>query len=303
MNEEYRHLVTDGYEFEFSEYFSKGWETFKKGAGSFIGFALVAIICIYAVSAIFSALINPIFLTPMILDGGDLPGTGFWVSLGGAMFLQNAVVTIFQWCLLGGYYIFCRNVIAKRDEFGQFFEGFKFFKPISKFYFIWLLILIPITIVMVSSIFPVEFLPTLLSGDFDNMEYVMQDFIFSLSARIPLFLILMLVMMAVYILYSLTLPLIVDGKMGAWEAMETSRKVVAKKFFHFFGLYFVVGLLVIVGGTITCFLGLLVLFPYMMCIQFTAYDRIFKPVQMENEDSLEAFGKSEQDVNTESEEN
>ena len=114
---------------------------------------------------------------------------------------------------------------------------------------------------------------------------------------------LYLVLVSIYILYSLTLPLIADAKMGAWEAMETSRKVVAKKFFHFFGLYLVAGLMMIVGGVITCFLGFLVLFPYVMCIQFTAYNRIFKPVQDESTDQIEEFGKSDRDVNTEAEEN
>ena len=40
--------------------------------------------------------------------------------------------------------------------------------------------------------------------------------------------------MYIYVSYQFTLPLIVDAKLGFWEAMETSRRVIGKKFFMFF---------------------------------------------------------------------
>jgi putative copper export protein len=48
--------------------------------------------------------------------------------------------------------------------------------------------------------------------------------------------------------YCMTMPLIVDRKFGPWRAMETSRKVITKRWFQYFGLLFVLGLVVFVSA-------------------------------------------------------
>jgi uncharacterized membrane protein len=44
--------------------------------------------------------------------------------------------------------------------------------------------------------------------------------------------------------YAMTMPLIADRDLPAWQAMETSRKSLTHKWFRIFGLYLLVGLLV-----------------------------------------------------------
>jgi len=46
------------------------------------------------------------------------------------------------------------------------------------------------------------------------------------------------------IAYCMTMFLIADRNLGAWQAMETSRQAVTKRWFKFFGLLLLVGLLV-----------------------------------------------------------
>lgn len=55
---------------------------------------------------------------------------------------------------------------------------------------------------------------------------------------------LLLVLPGIYlaISYQLALPLVADKGLGAWEAMETSRKTITHKWFTFFGLSLVAGL-------------------------------------------------------------
>ena len=55
---------------------------------------------------------------------------------------------------------------------------------------------------------------------------------------------LLLVLPGIYLAvsYQLALPLVADKGLGPWEAMETSRKIVSKKWFTFFGLGLVAGL-------------------------------------------------------------
>ncbi|WP_419533208.1 hypothetical protein [Endozoicomonas sp.] len=49
---------------------------------------------------------------------------------------------------------------------------------------------------------------------------------------------LLLILPGIYlaIAYMLAIPLVVDKKMGIWEALETSRKAVTKRWFSIFGL-------------------------------------------------------------------
>jgi hypothetical protein len=50
------------------------------------------------------------------------------------------------------------------------------------------------------------------------------------------------------IAYVFTLPLIVDKKMGVWEAMEHSRKSVTKHWFKVFGLTFLLSLIMLISA-------------------------------------------------------
>lgn len=62
------------------------------------------------------------------------------------------------------------------------------------------------------------------------------------------------------IAYIFALPLVVDKKMGIWAALEASRKTITHKWFKFFGLFFVLGLMVILSS-IPALIGLIWVLP------------------------------------------
>ena len=73
--------------------------------------------------------------------------------------------------------------------------------------------------------------------------------------------------------YMLSLPLLIDKNLDFWPAMETSRKIVGKKWFSFFGFSIVLGLINI-AGAILIGVGLLFTVPWTFCIITAAYEDI-----------------------------
>jgi uncharacterized membrane protein len=69
-------------------------------------------------------------------------------------------------------------------------------------------------------------------------------------------------------------PLVIDRGMGFWEAMEFSRKVVAKHWFLMFALQLLCGLLA-ACGVIACCIGILVSLPFGTATLMYAYEDIF----------------------------
>ncbi len=73
--------------------------------------------------------------------------------------------------------------------------------------------------------------------------------------------------------YSFTTALIVDRKFDFWEAMETSRKVITKRWFSFFGFVIVLVLINLVGLALAG-VGLLLTLPLTVCAIAAAYQDI-----------------------------
>ncbi|MDB9528434.1 hypothetical protein PN498_20755 [Oscillatoria sp. CS-180] len=73
--------------------------------------------------------------------------------------------------------------------------------------------------------------------------------------------------------YMISLPLLLDKNLDFWPALETSRKVVGKKWFSFFGFALLLGLLNL-GGLILVGLGLLITVPLTACAVIAAYEDI-----------------------------
>ncbi|SPE58796.1 conserved membrane hypothetical protein [Verrucomicrobia bacterium] len=70
------------------------------------------------------------------------------------------------------------------------------------------------------------------------------------------------------------LPLAIDRRLGFWEALELSRKVVTRHWFLVFA-FMLVNALVIFSGVIVCCVGLLVSVPLGMVAWMYAYEDIF----------------------------
>jgi len=270
MEEKYRHLVTDGYNFNMSQYISEGWELFKKGAGSLIGFVLVYFIIYFVIAFI-----------PFV----------------------NLLAGFVAQALIAGIFIFLRQQQRQKEEFGDFFGGFKYFGNIVAYVLLLLLIMLPIYALLFGALIPFELITEFANPNPSEIEYLMEDLAVSFAARVPIVLLVIALFVYVGVSYSLALPLIVDDNLGPWKAMETSRRIVSKRFFPFLGLYFVVGFVGILATMLTCGLGMLLVFPVVYCIVFAAYDSILQPHANDVTNQIDEFGEGDNDANTEAEEN
>jgi hypothetical protein len=87
---------------------------------------------------------------------------------------------------------------------------------------------------------------------------------------------LLLIIPGIYlcVAYAFALPLVVDKNLGAWEALEASRKAVTHHWFKFLGLYLVM-LLIMLISMIPLGLGIIWTFPMLMIAYGILYSRIF----------------------------
>jgi hypothetical protein len=253
-------LLTNGYDFNMGKYMGDGWNLFKKGAGNYIGFTVVFFVIVMIMTVI-----------PFI----------------------NLLVSVFEYVLIAGIFIYSRNLINGKGEFSNFFEGFNSFGQIFLFLLVLLVFMIPALTILVVYLLPEGFVDSAMNG-FSNAEYLAEEILSifqdNMGGIMFLYLALFLYILYLYISYSFTLILIVDRNMKFWEAMELSRKVIAKNFFSFFGMYFILWLMLVVGVVVTCGLGLLVAIPYLNTVVFSAYDNIIGPEEDIMNKNLEEFG-------------
>ncbi len=71
-----------------------------------------------------------------------------------------------------------------------------------------------------------------------------------------------------------SIPLVIDKRMGFWEALELSRKLVSKHWFIVFAFMIVYGLLVM-AGVLACCIGIFVTMPIGFAALMYAYETIF----------------------------
>ncbi len=253
-------LLTNGYDFNMGKYMGDGWDLFKKGAGSYIGFTIVFFIMVMVLAFI-----------PFV----------------------NLLLSVFEYVLLAGIFIYSRNLLNNKGEFSNFFEGFNSFGQIFLYAIVLFLFTMPALVIFIIYLLPEGFMSSAMNG-FADAEYMAEELIASfqenMGAIIFLYIAMMLYMMYLYISYSFTLVLIVDRKMKFWDAMELSRKVIAKNFFSFFGMYIVLGILLTLGTIVTCGLGMLIAIPYMNTVIFSAYNNIIGPEEDMMEQKVEEFG-------------
>lgn len=87
---------------------------------------------------------------------------------------------------------------------------------------------------------------------------------------------LLLIIPGIYlaIAYTLAMPLVIEKNMSPWEAMETSRKAITKKWFLVFGLLFVMALIMIVSA-LPLLVGLFWTIPMMLILMGMLYHTVF----------------------------
>jgi uncharacterized membrane protein len=91
---------------------------------------------------------------------------------------------------------------------------------------------------------------------------------------------ILLVIPGIYLViaYCMTMPLIADRRLPPWQAIETSRKAVTKRWFQYFGLLLVVGLLVGLSA-LPLGIGLIWTAPWCINVIGVVYRRTFGVAQ------------------------
>ncbi len=243
-------LLSEGYRFNFGDYISKGWNLLTSNAGTFIIYSLIAGILVFVVN-----------LVPFI---GQLA--------------SSLVVSP---ALLAGFYYMAREAdVEGHTELGT---GFQVFNDLGKLVPVWIL---------TSLVTLAGLIPFLLLGGFKVARWYMEiqadptamavnDF-----PNLGLASIFLIIPVYLMISYSLAVPLVIFKDLGAWEAMETSRKLVAKNWFGFFALLFVSGL--IAGlGVLIIFIGVFFTYPMVVLPMYAAYKDIIGFEGAKAEDELD----------------
>lgn len=96
----------------------------------------------------------------------------------------------------------------------------------------------------------------------------------------------LLIIPGVYLMiaYALTLPLVTEKKLAAWQAMESSRKAVSRRWFKIFGLFLLMGLIMMIGAMTV--IGLFWVMPMLTAMLGILYRIIFGVELARGPDSL-----------------
>jgi len=93
-------------------------------------------------------------------------------------------------------------------------------------------------------------LPVFAGQVFNSLGFVLPVIIASMLVSVFTtigFMLLVLPGIYLSVAYFLVMPLIVEKQLGAWDAMETSRKAITKRWFKVFGLFVIMGAIVVVS--------------------------------------------------------
>lgn len=234
-------LLVNGYETHATDYIKKGFEIFKQNVGGFIGFLIligvikIAISAIPFVSILTSALVAPIAIGAFIVA----------------------------------------KMIDKNEtySFSNFFDGTKKFKPLFLVSLITSAIVFIVFLVIGGwSYFKMAFLglkPKMNYSDINSLMAYSQ----SMSGYGLRIFFAVLVTMAITIFLIFGNFLVYFSNFEPINALDTSRKIVSKKFFNWLGFLMLLGLFNIAGAL--CFgIGLLITIPTTMCAMYVAYEDV-----------------------------
>lgn len=203
-------LIEEGYEFEFGDYISKGWQLLSDNAGSFIGYTLIVVL--------------------ISIVGLIIPVIG-WLAL---IFLVGPA-------LFAGYFYMAKEASLTGNV--EVSTGFSGFRELGKIVPVWLLMAVvmflsylPYMVVMGPQYYALYV--GLQGGDLDILSDPPSAGFWGILGLIPYYF---------TVSYMFAIPLAIFKDMGAWEAMEASRKIITKKWFLFFAFYVVTSLMSGIG--------------------------------------------------------
>jgi len=225
------------YEFKFQQYLIKGFKICNEFVTGFILFFFLYILISGSVDLIsdIGDLVNRFFVTPVI-------GTGV--------------------------YFVARNISEKKEfNFDQFWKGFQFVTP-----------LILMTLIE-TAIFLLILSPILINGDINLYLEWYEEW-----QKTPLgmnsfpnfqiwFLFLLIPILYLSIVWIYAPLLIIFYNMPAWDAMETSRKIISKQWGNF-ALFYLVVSIISVSGILLFGIGILYTLPIGTCIFYASFEDI-----------------------------
>jgi len=219
-----------GYEFDIGKYISDGFELCKQNLGNFVAYTFVFLAIAFAV--------------------GIIP------------FVGNIASIVIMPPLAVGWFIVAKKIQTNEpSEFSDFFRGFDFIGPL-------ILVRVVQTVIYIAIMIP------FIVASFSYLEMFTDPFYmdtYELEDDFPYWAFLLMVP----ILYLATAwrwaPMfVIFHKMGFWEAMETSRRLVTQRWFSHFALLLVY-MLFAIGGVLAFFVGLIFVMPIIFCIEYAAF--------------------------------
>ncbi len=268
-------IMEQGFRFDIGEYISEAFEIIKQEIGLFIGYILIVFLILF-----FAGLISSVFQI--------VAPYSVYMELVG-QFTSQIVTQLIAPPLLAGFLIAGHKVHRQRMahlrppgipgsseqgyvdrapglEFSDFFQGFQHYGQLVTQAFL----LLGITLLL---FIPLGLVGYIL-GAFEDYPFGLTSFVGSDFAILAIMgIIIFCAYVYILVSYIYAPAFIIFGDMQAWEAMETSRKVVNKNFWIIFGFGIVLGLLYL-GGIILCCVGLLFTAPLIYVSIYTSFKGI-----------------------------
>jgi hypothetical protein len=173
--------------------------------------------------------------------------------------------------ICGIYMALFRRRRGEFVEFGILFKGFDYFgeSVVATLihYVPMVIVIIPFYIVLYGGMFLI--LPRQGGGDPDPSSLFAW-----IAVLIVLGLVLMVFIILISILFMFSYPLIVDRKMPGIEAAKLSAKAAIANFWSLLGLLLLNGL-IIFGGLLLCYVGILLALPVSFAAIAVAYEQVF----------------------------
>ncbi len=236
------------YDLNIGHCIGEGWNLFKNNTGSLLGTFVIYLVCL-----------------------GVLIGLGMIPFIG---FLFSVVSWVIGGPLLAGLYlVFLKTSRQQPVKLEDLFAGFN-----NSFGQLFLGNMVPgllagLCLVPFAVVGTILVVPSIVSMQAPSAGTIVIAIACLLVGLIP--------MMFFAIGWTFTLLLIIDRKLGFWEAMKTSTKMVRKHWWMVFALMLVIGI-INVFGFILCLVGLLITGPISIGAFVYAYETIFNPPNSRN---------------------
>ena len=251
INPTLKKALEGNYRFNFENYISRGFDITGKFSGAFMGYTFIYFILLSVVAMI--------------------PTIGEYIS---TLFVAPALTV--------GYYLVARRISMNEDhDFENFFDGFKEIVP---------LVLVALAPFIFTSLIPLA-MSYIFSNDIfawtqtlvdDPTSFDLTTILTSLSFG---FFIYFIPVIYFTVAWAFAPMFVIFYKMEPWEALETSRKLITKKWFSFFGFMIVQGLIALLGMLLIC-VGVLYFLPAAMNASYVAFEDITKFYEENEEDDI-----------------